>query len=185
MRALALGLRDMGDDEQFEAAGPDAVDAALDALHGYSLAAIGPDDTISVHRVIQAVTRRSAGIAAASAAIRTVHRQCPEDATNDQSWPLIAVLAPHALAVAQTATAAFPGSAHELCSILNAVGTYQGLNGALRAAVATATTTNRIADSHLGADHPDALVGRLNLDSAMQMLGKPTRSLAEHEDDGL
>jgi tetratricopeptide (TPR) repeat protein len=174
-------LREMGDDETFDRAGAAAIGAALDALHAYSLARIAPDDTIRIHRVIQAVTRRGASREAATAAIRALRRQCPEEPFDDRHWPTLALIATHALVVAETATAALPEAAHDLCSTLNLVARYEHDKLDLWASIALASSANRIAGTHLGPDHPETLLSRLTWDSASQMAGNRSRPLVDHE----
>jgi hypothetical protein len=93
-------LRDMGDDRHFGAPGPAAIDGALDALYADSLATITADDTISVHRVVQDVTRHAPRPTPRVPPSVVSATKPPGNAGDHQRWPLLAALAPHAAAVA-------------------------------------------------------------------------------------
>jgi tetratricopeptide (TPR) repeat protein len=166
-------LRDMVNDPYLDPTGIRGVGDALDALDSYSLATISGDDTISVHRVVQAVTRRTAGPdeAGAGAAIRTLDNQVTGDARNPQHWPTLAALAPHALAAAQTTTAALPDHANQLWRLLDDIAIYQRMSGAVRDAITTATIALNLATTHLGPDHPNTLRSRNDVARAYRDAG--------------
>ncbi len=78
------------------------VEAALAALHGYSLVDLGAD-SLSVHRVVQASALRTGDREAAAFAIRVLRAQATGDARNHLHWPALRELTPHALHAADAA----------------------------------------------------------------------------------
>jgi len=70
------------------------IDDGLAALHCYSLVEVAETDTVSVHRVIQAATRRTAPAEAAAAAISLLRAQVDGQARNHRRWPTLAALVP-------------------------------------------------------------------------------------------
>lgn len=83
-------------------------DAAIAALARYGLIQ-ATSETITVHRLIQAVTRDSLDQATARArvatAVRLVEAMWPQIVQNDHNWPLMTDLLPHALAAVEHADA--------------------------------------------------------------------------------
>jgi hypothetical protein len=99
----------------------DAVDKALAALHAYALVALTGDDTVRVHRVVQAATRRTAPADAAGFAVAVLRAQARvDDPTAARHRPVLAAIVPHALAVAATAGPAMPAS-REAAELVRAV----------------------------------------------------------------
>jgi tetratricopeptide (TPR) repeat protein len=145
-------LREMGDDEYFDRSGSVAVQEALDVLHGYSLATISDDDTIVVHRVVQAVTRRTAPVEAVDAAIRAVRRQSPGQAWDHVHWPTLVMLTPHVLALAIRASADVPNRAEDLWLMLDGVASYRRAFTAVRDAPGTQSAARKIASTFLRGD---------------------------------
>ena len=153
-------LRDMADDAYFGRASEGMIHDSLDALHMYSLMSFTPADTVSIHRVVQAVVRRDAPATAESAAIRVLHRQLPADPVSPTSWAVVSTLAPHALAVASAVKPSDLVEAERVCELLDAVATYQSRSGAVRNAVATGAIALDFAITHLGTDDDAVLRSR-------------------------
>lgn len=141
-----------------------AVDAALDALHGYSLVRITPEDTVTVHRLIQGVTRPSAPSGAEAFAAHVLSAQLPDDVVDPANGPTLATMTPHALAFLRTT--ADRDLAPEVCEVLNTVTAYQVHNGLPPVAMDAATAVADFAAAQLGADHPATLRSRKNLADA-------------------
>lgn len=171
-------LRDRAGHPFLEAADETAIDAALVALHSYALVTLKAgdpgelDDTVVVHPVIQAATRRVAFPDAAGFAIDVLAAQAHGgDQRDHQNWPLLETLLPHVHAVATTARAALPGRAEPLCALLDWVGLFEDARGAPRSALATINNGLDLAGSHLGPDHPVTLTLRVSLAYAHHMVG--------------
>jgi hypothetical protein len=85
---------------------PLAASDAIAALRRYSLVSAPADGSVSVHRLVQAVTlgQMSEDLAGAwrQAAAALVEAALPEDATQPGTWPVYALLLPHAQAALTT-----------------------------------------------------------------------------------
>lgn len=83
-------------------AGALAADDAIAALHRYSLVAPAGDGVVSVHRLVQAVTiDQMAGDLLAQwrqAAATVIEAAIPASTDAPQTWPVFALLLPHAQA---------------------------------------------------------------------------------------
>jgi tetratricopeptide (TPR) repeat protein len=158
------------------AAGVDEVEAALVALHNYSLIELA-DTTLSVHRVVQAAARRHSDRAAAAFAVRMLRAQANGDAANHVNWPRLQQLAPHTAQAAEHAGAALPEVAQQLWWVLDDVATYLRASGQVTAAVNLAEQAAKLAADHLGPDHPDTLTSRHNLALAYQDAGQLERAI--------
>jgi hypothetical protein len=88
------------------AADPGRYERAVGALARYSLLIL-TEDTLTVHRLVQAVTRQPLSARAAhrwaAAAVQLVWAVFPDDSSDVGNWPVCALLLPHALAAAEHA----------------------------------------------------------------------------------
>ncbi|MCA1702267.1 MAG: tetratricopeptide repeat protein [Actinobacteria bacterium] len=162
-------------------ASPAEVEEGLVALHGYSLAELGADDTVSVHRVVQATARRRAPADAAGCALRLLRAQTDGDASNPARWPTLALLVPHTLAALATAQAALPAHAWDLWWVLKDLTVYHRSRGAMADAIVTGTRALDFATAHRGPDHADTLASRSNLALAYEWAGDLGRAIPLHE----
>ncbi|KAF5418653.1 MAG: Tetratricopeptide (TPR) repeat [Candidatus Methanocomedens sp.] len=152
---------------------PLAFDDAVDPLRRYSLVEITAE-TISVHRLVQAVTRdRLDGDEWkkwAEAAVRIVNKAFPFDSIDVRTWPVCSRLLPHALAAAEHAEALdiAPDSTGRL---LNQTGVY--LKGHAQFAEAKGMHERALAiyEAEYGPDHPDVATNVNNLGLVLQALG--------------
>jgi tetratricopeptide (TPR) repeat protein len=136
----------------------DRRDEALAALRRYSLIGIS-GDMISVHRLVQAVTRNNLALQKrkelAGSAIKLLNDLFPKDhLDNVQSWSECSVLLPHVLAAA--------GHGEELDvepeaagHLLNESGLYLLTRGEFAEARATLERALKIDEQVYGPDHPD------------------------------
>jgi len=105
---LNSGLEYLPESLTAMASDPLAFDDAVDPLRRYSLVEI-TSETISVHRLVQAVTRdrldEDEKKKWAEAAVRIVDEAFPFDSDDVGTWPVCSRLLPHALAAAEYAEA--------------------------------------------------------------------------------
>ena len=131
---------------------------AVAALRRYSLVTRAGDGLWKAHRLVQAVTLGQMPAAAAAkwrqAAAALVEAAIPEDADVPATWPVCAVLLPHARAVLDLTS----GGMWRIAQYLGFSGSYPAARDLFRL-IADALT----ADDAYGAEHPDALAARHNL----------------------
>ena len=137
---------------------------AVAALHRYSLVTPAGGGSVSVHRLVQAVTGdhmapglREAWRAAAAALIEAA---IPADTSLPESWPACAALLPHA-------QAALPDDSHGMAQLA----LYLGHQGNYRAALELWQRILRARERSLGPEHPDTLITRANLVGSMAEAG--------------
>jgi Tetratricopeptide repeat len=137
---------------------PVAAGDAVAALRRYSLVTPAGDGLVLVHRLVQAITLAQVPAEAAGqweqAAAALVEAAVPADPELPATWPVCAVLLPHARAVLGLTT-----------SGLSRVGRYLGRSGSYPAA---RDLFQLIADAYsqddaYGAEHPDTLTARAHL----------------------
>lgn len=157
------------------------IDRALAALHTYSLATVTTRDTVSVHRVVQAATRRTSAEGAVSAALRCIRRQAPGDPRDHNSWLIYRTIAPHAIALALAAGPGLASCAADLCTLLGNIVTYQRQSGSVKSAIGTATIATNIAVAHLGESSQEALLAHHNLARAYWSAGRLAEAVERFE----
>ena len=133
-----------------------AVKDAVAALRRYSLVRPAGDRTVTVHRLVQAVTAdqmpdelRDAWRQAAAAVVEAA---LPDDARQPGTWPVFAALLPHA----QAALTADSNAMTRIASYLGYSGSY----------VAARELSQGMLDARvrvLGPEHPDTLTARAHL----------------------
>jgi tetratricopeptide (TPR) repeat protein len=153
---------------------------ALAGLAGLSLVRYAPEeDTVSVHRLVQEVTRgrasepdRTAALRAALAAVNVV---VPADADDVRTWGIWTPLAPHAAAVARQADDATIRA--PTARLMDRLGTYFQYRGQLRAAEPFFHRALAIDERSIGPEHPNVAI-RLN---NLALLLHDTNRLGEAE----
>ena len=150
-----------------------AFDDAVDPLRRYSLIEI-IDETISVHRLVQAVTRdRLDGDDQkkwAEAAVHIVNEAFPFDSDNVKSWPVCSRLLPHALA------AAGHSEAHDVVldstgRLLNQTGLYLKGRAQFTEAKEMYQRALAIDEAVYVPDHPQVAIYVNNLGGVLEALG--------------
>ncbi|MEV4020352.1 FxSxx-COOH system tetratricopeptide repeat protein [Nonomuraea angiospora] len=133
-----------------------AINAAIEALRRYSLINRPSDGSVSVHRLVQAVTldqlnpsQRAAWQHAATALLEAALPDTPEQ---PDTWPRFAQLLPHARTVLPLTS-----------PILRTVAQYLGQSGDYRTATTLTREIHHALEASLGAEHPDTLVARDDL----------------------
>jgi hypothetical protein len=137
---------------------PVAAGDAIAALRRYSLVTLAGDGLVLVHRLVQAITLSQASAEAAGrweqAATALVEAAVPADARQATTWPMFAVLVPHARAVLDLTSRG-----------MSRIVQYLGYSGSYRAA---RDLFQLIADAYrendaYGPEHPDTLGARNEL----------------------
>jgi len=155
------------------ASDPLAFDDAVDPLRRYSLVEITAE-SISVHRLVQAVTRdRLDGDELkkwAKAAVRIVNKAFPFESYDVGTWPVCSRLLPHALAAAEHAEAL--DVALDLTGrLLNQTGAYLRGRAQFTEAKEMFEWALAIGEATYGPDHPNVAAGVNNLGNVLQDLG--------------
>ena len=152
---------------------PLAFDDAVDPLRRYSLVEITAE-SISVHRLVQAVTRDGLDEDEkkkwAEIAVRIVDEAFPFDSNDVETWPVCSRLLPHALAAAEYAEALDVAS-DSTARLLNQTGVY--LKGRAQFAEAKEMYERALAidEAAYGPDHPTVAIDVNNLGDVLQDLG--------------
>ncbi|MEA2045942.1 MAG: tetratricopeptide repeat protein [Euryarchaeota archaeon] len=148
-------------------------DDAVATLMRYSLMTVA-DASLSVHRLVQTVTRDRLSDEEregwAEAAARLVNEAFPYDSDDVRTWPECSLLLPHALAAAEHAKGL--GMAPKATGrLLNQVGGY--LRGRAEFGVAKSAHERalEIGERAYGPDHPDVAIRVNNLGSVLQAQG--------------
>jgi tetratricopeptide (TPR) repeat protein len=137
---------------------PLAYQQAIGALRRYSLVTTSQDDqALSVHRLVQAVTRQQLDGEQerqwATAALRLLSAAFPAEHTNPDAWPVYGRLLPHALAV--TSQTDMPRIDQEAIGwLLNEAGLYLWQRADYQQARSLHERALAIFEARLGADHP-------------------------------
>ena len=170
-------------------AAPPYLHKAIGLLGAYSMITIGDDMTVTVHRLVQAVTRTpdSADPHRTPARIDNARSQAttllastaptgPEDPANLQTWrtllPHIDALAEHALADTDTETTA---------DLLSLTAMFRYNQGALTPAIRLFSRAVTDFARLLGEDHAKTLTARGNLACAYQTAGDLNQAVALHQ----
>jgi len=169
---------------------PLAFDDAVDPLRRYSLVEITAE-TISVHRLVQAVTRDwlvgDEKKKWAEAALRIVDEAFPFKSDDVLTWPVCSRLLPHALAAAEHAEA-LDVALDLIGRLLNQTGAYLRGRAKFTEAKEMFERALAIGEVAYGPDHPTVGIYVGNLGSVLQDLGdlkgakkNYERALAIHE----
>ena len=129
---------------------------AIGALRRYSLVVPAPDGSVSVHRLVQAVTADQMPSELATewqrAAAAVIQAALPGDPGDPADWPAFALLLPHAQAVLDAGS---EGMAQ--------IASYLGRSGSHPAAMELYRGVFEARARALGPEHPDTLIARSNL----------------------
>jgi hypothetical protein len=135
---------------------PLAVDDAVVVLRRYSLISAPRDGSVSMHRLVQAVTLAQLPAEVAGswrlAAAALIDAALPADPQLPSAWPKYAALAPHAQAT-------LPPESDGMGQIVN----YLGHNGSYTAARDLSRQIVAAREQAFGSEHPDTLSARANL----------------------
>jgi hypothetical protein len=138
------------------AANPGSYEQVVGALARYSLLTL-TEDTLAVHRLVQAVARQPlSGRAArrwAGAAVRLLKAAFPYQSDEVAYWPVCALLLPHALAAADHA-GRLHADPEATAWLLNQAGGYLWGRAELQAARDTFQRAPAMDEARLGPDHP-------------------------------
>ena len=147
------------------AANPLLLNRAVIALRRYALLD-ATADTLTVHRLVQAVTRDRLDEAARAkwtkAALQGVRAAFPSESSSPANWPMYERLVPHALAAANHA-APYDALAVAPAGLLNKTGVYWAARGQLDDAARVLSQALAATQRAVGAEHPDTLASMNNL----------------------
>jgi len=154
---------------------PLAFDDAVDPLRRYSLVEITAEtETISVHRLVQAVTRDRLDADErkkwAEAAVRIVNTAFPFDSDDVGTWPVCSRLLPHALAAAEHAQA-LDVALDSTGRLLNQTGIYLKKRAQFAEAKEMFEHALAIGEATYSPEHPDVAIRVNNLGNVLQDLG--------------
>ena len=150
-----------------------ALNDAIAALKRYSLMTVA-DDSLSVHRLVQAVARDRLSYEMrkrwAEAAVRLVNDAFPYDSDDVRTWVVCSALLPHALAAAGHSEEI--EVAHEAtCRLLNQAGLYLGGRAEFSEAKSAYERALEIGEKVYGPDHPNVATMVNNLGLVLRALG--------------
>jgi len=155
------------------ASDPVQFDDAIGAVRRFSLV-FRSGDVLSVHRLVQAVTRERMAEEArklwAAAAARAVNRGFPIDSGDVRTWPACSRLLAHALAAADHCEALKVGPG-ETGWLLNQAGWYLRGRAEFARARACFERALRLAEAAYGPNHPNVAACVNNLGSVLQDQG--------------
>ncbi len=151
-----------------------ALNKAIAALRRYSLIE-KKDDNLSVHRLVQTVTRdrlaQDEQMKWAEAAVRVVNDAFPGESDDVRTWPVCRKLLPHALAAAEQGEA-LNVAAEATGRLINQTGMYFLGRAQYDEAKQSFERALRIDEAAFGSDHPEVAIDINNLGNALQALGK-------------
>jgi hypothetical protein len=146
---------------------PLAAGDAIAALRRYSLVTLGSDGSVSLHRLVQAITvdQMSAGLAGEwqHAAAALIDAAIPSDTGRPETWPVCAALLPHA-------QAALPDDSVGMAQIAN----YLGSSGSYATARDLQRKVFDARERVLSPEHPNSLTARHQLAHWTGEAGDPT-----------
>jgi tetratricopeptide (TPR) repeat protein len=146
---------------------------AIAALRRFSLVSRS-GDTLSVHRLVQAVTRERLAEEArkrwAAAAVRTVNDAFPLDSDDVRTWPACSRLLAHALVAADHAEA-LKVAADQTGRLLNQAGGYLQGRAEFARARGCFQRALKIDEAAYGPDHPKVAIRVINLGSVLHDQG--------------
>ncbi|GAA1034793.1 FxSxx-COOH system tetratricopeptide repeat protein [Virgisporangium ochraceum] len=158
---------------------PADLDRALTLLSSYSMITMAGGE-VSVHRLVQAVTRTDSDDEPRSQAIQILDAAVPDDPiANVAGWPRWVALLPHIDAAVENMPP--DHSDTTILHIADRAATFRQFQGQLGPAI---TGFEQVfADSRrvLGNDHPDTLTFRHNLAGAYEAAGRVREAIALHE----
>jgi tetratricopeptide (TPR) repeat protein len=162
---------------------PFALDQAVAALRRYGLVK-ATEQALALHGLLQHVVRaslaREVAASRAGVAVRLLWAAFPDDSNVVGSWPLSALLLPHALAAADRADT-LQAEPQATAGLLNQVGDYLWWRAEVRQARQLYQRAHAILEARLGPNHRD--VGRVlnNLGNAQRGVGDLRAARNAHE----
>jgi tetratricopeptide (TPR) repeat protein len=150
----------------------------LGLLASYSMITLTAD-TVSIHRLVQAVTlamESAPGPGPAGTALEWLDDAIPPHPDADVTgWPLLRALIPHIDAL----TSRYPAGQQplRLGRVYNEFAFFHQSQGAYEQALGLLESALRIHQAHLGSDHPDVATTLGNLAGAYKDLGRPGEAL--------
>lgn len=174
LSVIRAGAADLPEPLNRAAAHPVAFNAAIAALLRYSLAR-REGDALSMHRLVQAVTRDrlkpEARKGFAAPALRLVNAALPRPADEHTNGPAVGALLPHALATADAAEA-LQVELETAAVVLNEAAAYHYGRGAYAEAEPLLQRSLRIRQTVLGPGHPDVAESLNNLAELYRSQGR-------------
>ncbi|WP_190012490.1 tetratricopeptide repeat protein, partial [Streptomyces griseomycini] len=184
-----LRAAEPGPDSQNGPDGQDGGDGAWETvgvLSAYGMLTVDPAaDTVSVHRLVQAVARTPEPghphrtpeqiDRARRHATSRLHTVLPQDWNNPANWPLWRELLPHVDALARHAAAGT--DTHTTARLLSSAGSFLNDQGTIRRAIAYLGRAHTTCLRVLGEDHPSTLTSRNNLAYAYHAAGDLERAI--------
>ena len=165
------------------AADPVQFGDAIGALRRFSLVSRS-GDVLSVHRLVQAVTRERLAEEArrlwAAAAARSVNRAFPIDSGDVRTWPACSRLLAHALAAADRCEPLAVAAA-ETARLLNQAGGYLHGRAEFARARACLERALKIDEAAYGPDHPKVAAVVNNLGGVLRAIGDLAGARASFE----
>ena len=163
---------------------PLAYNQTLAALHQYSIIGL-TDDTISVHRLVQTITRTRLTPEQAdiylSAAINLLHAAHPGRGWEYTNWPASERLLPHLLAIADHTRHHQNLTSANLAWLLHQAAAYLGERGQYTTAKPLARQAVTATEQALGPNHRDMTYRRTNLGIVLAALGDHEAARTEYE----
>jgi tetratricopeptide (TPR) repeat protein len=164
------------------------LDDALGLLASYSMIIF--TNTVSVHRLVQTITRanhayespehdKTTSHPGLTAATQLARAAPPDPLNNVAGWPGWQTLLPHVDALAEHLPETFGDAT--LISLLNGAATYQQGQGQLTAAIRKFDRAYAVAQRVNGAEHPDTLASAHSLATAYHAAGRLDEAIALHE----
>ncbi|MEV6863345.1 tetratricopeptide repeat protein [Streptosporangium subroseum] len=161
---------------------PALVQRAIGRLAAYNMITVVDDDTLSLHRLVQAVARTpdpndphraEADIQAAhDQATRLLDDAIPTTSEEPADWPRWRILLPHIAALTD-----HPDTTDVLAHLLNESGLFLRDQGAIIRSIDYFQRAHTASAQSLGVDHPNALGSRNNLGSAYRAAGDLGRAI--------
>ena len=159
------------------------LDEALGALRRYSLIEMG-EETLSAHRMVQAVVRGSLPDEDrnqwAATALRLVNAAFPFDSNDVRTWDICTPLLPHALAVLER-VGDLDEVANETANLLNNTGLFFRGRAEYAEARSHYERALEIDEQVYGADHPQVAIDLNNLAGVLQDLGELAQARSHFE----
>ena len=151
-----------------------ALNKAIAALRRYSLIE-KKDDNLSIHRLVQAVTRdrlaQDEQMKWAEAAVGVVNDAFPRESDDVRTWPVCRKLLPHALAAAEQGEA-LNVAVEATGRLINQTGMHFLGRAQYDEAKQSFERSQRIVEAAFGSDHPNVAALVNNLGLVLHALGK-------------
>jgi tetratricopeptide (TPR) repeat protein len=170
-------------------ADPPEVAHSIGRLAAYNLVTTDDDDTLAIHRLVQAVARTSDGTdphrqdaaitAARDQAARQLNDALPENLREPTGWPLWRVLIPHITALMDHTRP--DADTLVTARLVNQTGLFLNDQGALARAILCHQRSLSTYLRVLGGDHPSTLTSRNNLAYAYQAAGDLGQAIPLYE----